>query len=166
MMLVLHWERNSGEELPWWYRGLRIWPCHCCGTRLIPSRGTSGCRWFGQNKKKKFFSGEGAEFGWGQDDIRDQKVDFLNKMLKVLRNHAVLTSKCSSMKISRLSPAKTTLKQYIISVRVIEVIALCVRRIWKITLLSLLKNSPWNIMVPFVFPFYYYCEKKNNGGEG
>ena len=33
----------TNQRVPWWFSGLRIWHCHCCGTDLIPDLETSAC---------------------------------------------------------------------------------------------------------------------------
>ena len=45
--------------VPWWYSGLRVWHCHCCGSghccgaSSVFGLGTSACCWHGQEKKSK-----------------------------------------------------------------------------------------------------------------
>lgn len=45
------WKR-AHSRVPWWLSGLQIQRCHCSCLGLIPGRGISTCRGYGQERKK------------------------------------------------------------------------------------------------------------------
>ena len=47
------WLKAWTPGVPWWYRRLRIWCCHCWSMGLIPGPGTSAYYGYGQKTNKQ-----------------------------------------------------------------------------------------------------------------